>query len=90
MILIQEQIEKVSNFLRKIIILAKDYYLEQFSKEIATTAYNYLKSRLITAEIAKKFEIGYAPKGGGLLKNHLLSKGIKIEDIFDSGLVIFC
>ncbi len=74
-------------FLRKIIILAKDYYLEQFSKEIATTAYNYLKSRLITAEIAKKFEIGYAPKGGGLLKNHLLSKGIKIEDIFDSGLV---
>ena len=50
------------------------------------TAREYLKSRDIGSEIAKSWQLGYAPDGGGALLAHLRKAGFRDNELRASGL----
>jgi len=49
-------------------------------------ARDYLKSREINSDIAKSWELGYAPDGGGALLAHLRKSGFREDELRESGL----
>ena len=52
-------------------------------------ARSYLKSRGITAEVAKSWKLGYAPDSWDALSSWAKGKGFRDEEIITSGLVTF-
>jgi len=52
----------------------------------ATTAREYLKSRNITSEVAKSWQLGYAPDSWDAVIEMLREKGFSAEEIAQSGL----
>lgn len=63
---------------------AKRYYQAQFKNPAAGAAIEYLKSRGLTGEIAKRFGLGFAPPGWHNLE-HL---NVKEADLLTAGLVL--
>jgi len=60
------------------------FYIEQLRNDkAAKIAVDYLKSRGLSGEIAREFQVGYAPMGRGEL-----SKYFNIKTLVDAGLVI--
>jgi DNA primase len=70
--------------------LAAKYY-EYCLKELTESkiAQNYLRQRGLSAEIIKKFRIGYAPQSGDKFLKAALSKGAKPEVLQKAGLVSY-
>lgn len=66
--------------------LTTQWYENQLRSKEATQARDYLTKRRMTKEVAQKFRVGYAPDRG--LKDFLLSRSFKLEDIIKCGLVI--
>ena len=61
------------------------YYHENLTK--FPFVINYLKSRNITFEVAKKYGLGYSQDSWDGLYNHLLEKGFNQEDMLKVGLI---
>ncbi len=60
------------------------FYIEQLRNDkAAKVAVDYLKSRGLSGEIAREFQVGYAPMGRGELSKHF-----NIKTLVDAGLVI--
>jgi DNA primase len=68
--------------------LAAKYY-EYCLKELteSKTAQSYLRQRKLSAEIIKKFRIGYAPQSGDKFLKAALSKGLRPEVLQKAGLL---
>ncbi|MCX7805610.1 MAG: DNA primase [Planctomycetota bacterium] len=64
---------------------ATEYFGEQLASDAGRRAREYLKGRGISEESWRKFGLGYAPGGGGLV-NHLRSKGAPDKAIERAGL----
>ena len=73
--------------LYEIVALACQFFEDQLRTRAATPARDYLKSRGLTDAICKRFHIGYAPDGNSALKDHLLARGVSLEDMVEVGLV---
>lgn len=68
---------------------ASQFYEEQLRKnENRTDAVNYLKSRGLTGQAAKAFNIGFAPSGWNNLINLLSEDGKNIKLLEEAGMVI--
>ena len=77
--------EKKKKSLYDVITLAASFFEEQLRGRAGASARAYLESRGLTAETAKKFRLGYAPSGDGLIA-HLKSHGVEIADMVEAGL----
>lgn len=73
--------------LYEVIQTAQDYYLAEFKTNRAKMGRDYLLRRGITAEIIKKFGLGWSGDGRGGLIDYLKSKGYSLEQIGEVGLL---
>lgn len=62
------------------------YFQEHLFGEKGAVARQYLQKRGITAQVAKQFRLGYAPRGSGLL-TRLTEKGFSIKTAVSLGLI---
>ena len=62
---------------------AMDFYKQQL--RISAAAKKYLQGRGITGELARDYQLGYAPSGWQTLENGL--EGVGLEALVDAGLV---
>ena len=67
--------------------LAADFYQEYLWSKAGNGAREYLEKRGLTAEIVKKFALGYAPDGWDNLLKYLLKKGYSHKQIEEAGLI---
>ncbi|HHX86519.1 MAG TPA: DNA primase [Actinomycetales bacterium] len=67
--------------------LAAEFYASQLASRDALTGRVFLDQRGFTREHADHFGIGYAPRGGRDLFNHLTAKKFSKEDLVKAGLV---
>ncbi len=85
----QKKSSSKNSYLFKINSLTSNYYHKiLISGEIAQDAREYLKSRGINSQIAKQFNIGYAPSNWDNLVKLFDSKNIDIQNLEEVGLVI--
>ena len=63
---------------------AKDFYAEELHRN--TAAMDYLKSRGLTEETIKEFELGFS-SGGEALTMNLIKKGFDVNDATRAGLI---
>src|SRR5580698_7070211 len=61
------------------------FFEEQLRAKTGTEAREYLVSRGLNGEAAKKFRIGYAPSGNATLIEHLKTKNITVDDMVAAG-----
>ncbi|MGI5824827.1 MAG: DNA primase, partial [Bacillota bacterium] len=67
--------------------IARDFYQEYLWSKSGDKARDYLEKRGLTAEIVKKFALGYAPEGWDTLLKYLLKKGYNHKQIEEAGLI---
>lgn len=67
--------------------LAADYFAEQLASPDALTARQFLAERGFDRAAAEQFSLGYAPRGGRQLADHLRAKGFTHEELVTGGLV---
>lgn len=67
---------------------AAEFYQSQLAGNEASTARELLVSRGFDPESAKKFGVGYAPKGWRNLIEHLNKKGFTLEELVAAGLAM--
>jgi DNA primase len=68
---------------------ASEFFRQQlWEDEIGDAARDYLEGRGIPREDAERFTLGYAPKDGTILRNHLTSLGIDDERQLAAGLLV--
>ena len=81
-----QKIKKENEYsnLEEVIKIANIFYQKQLRK--SPKAISYLKSRGLTGEIAKEFEIGYAPEGWQNLKT--VFKKYEDESLVKAGLIV--
>lgn len=77
--------------LKQRLIAINQEALNFFKKNLENTleVKAYLKKRGLKEETINLFELGYAPDNWRALLIYLLKKGYKLEDIFQTGLIIF-
>ncbi len=63
------------------------FFEEQLRAPAGAEARDYLKSRGLNGEVAKKFRLGYAPSGHATLLEHLKTKNITVDDMVAAGVV---
>ncbi|MBL6853617.1 MAG: DNA primase [Alphaproteobacteria bacterium] len=63
------------------------FFEEQLRAKNGAEARDYLRSRALDGETAKKFRLGYAPTGNGTLIEHLKTKNITLDDMIAAGVV---
>lgn len=69
-------------------LVAKFYHHLLLNKKIANEAVNYLESRGFSREDFKKYYLGFAPPGWTTLLDFLTSRGYKIDELLQAGLII--
>ena len=74
--------------LLKVSGLARDFYCRLLASDAGSRAREYMKSRGISDEIAKRFSLGFAPDEWGELGDHLRKTGVSIAVAEAAGLVI--
>ncbi|MCY3873847.1 MAG: DNA primase [Rhodobacteraceae bacterium] len=82
--------EKSDNQSRLIGIIeqAQSFFRLQLDAARGAAARKYLDQRAITSDAIDLFGIGYAPNDRSLLSKHLTGKGISLDDLIETGLVI--
>jgi DNA primase len=70
-----------------IIEIACVFFEDQLRARSGTEARDYLKSRGLDGDIAKRFRLGYAPDSNSALKDHLSAKNIPLPAMVEAGLV---
>ena len=63
------------------------FFEEQLRAPGGAEAREYLQSRGLSGEVAKKFRLGYAPSGTSTLLEHLKTKNITVDDMVVAGVV---
>lgn len=66
---------------------AEEFFAAQLSSADALIARQFLASRGFDRDAAERFGCGFAPIGGRVLRDHLLSKGFTREELVKAGLV---
>ncbi len=82
-----EEREEKKKSLYEIVEAACVFFEEQLRAKDGAVAREYLLSRGLNGEAAKKFRLGYAPDGNSALKDHLYAKNIPLDDMVAAGLV---
>ena len=67
---------------------APSYFRMQLNAARGTQAREYMDQRGIASETLAIFGIGYAPKDRSSLSQHLTGKGVSLDDLVETGLVI--
>ncbi|HEY5339377.1 MAG TPA: DNA primase [Rhizomicrobium sp.] len=82
-----EERELKKKSLYEIVEAACVFFEDQLRAKGSETAREYLLSRGLNGEAAKKFRLGYAPDSNTALKDHLYAKNIPLDDMVAAGLV---
>ncbi len=82
--------EKIDRQSRLIDVLdqALAFFRLQFNSAKAGPTRRYLHDRGLSEDTIMTFEIGYAPRDGSSLRQHLTEKGVQVADMIEAGLVI--
>lgn len=67
--------------------IARDFYQECLWSKLGENARAYLEKRGLTADIVKKFALGYAPDSWDSLLKYLIKKGYSHKQIESAGLI---
>ncbi len=65
---------------------AKNFFMQSLQKD--SNALAYVKSRFLSSEHIKNFELGYSPNGFDVVFNYLTSKGFSKQGILKCGLAV--
>lgn len=79
--------EEKRKSLYDVIELAASFFEAQLHASGGRVARDYLASRALNEETAKKFRLGYAPASGNGLIEHLTAKNVTMDDMIAAGLV---
>ena len=79
--------EEKKKSLTDIIEAASVFFEEQLLGRAGAEARDYLRSRGLNGETAKRFRLGYAPSGHTTLIEHLKTKNITVDDMIAAGVV---
>ena len=63
------------------------FFEEQLRAKAGAEARDYLRSRGLDGEAAKRFRLGYAPTGNATLIEHLKTRNITLDDMIAAGVV---
>jgi len=74
--------------LHDVMELAAKYFEESLQARTGARARGYLNDRGLTPEIQSRFRMGYAPAERFALKEYLGAKGVPVEDMIETGLLI--
>ena len=66
--------------------LAADFFVEQLSSPDAMTARQFLAERGFDREAAERFDVGFAPRDGRALLQHLRGRGFSDQELVSAGL----
>ncbi|MEJ1967619.1 MAG: DNA primase [Rhizomicrobium sp.] len=83
----EEAREEKKKSLYDVVAAACAFFEEQLLARPGAEAREYLKSRGLDAEVAKKFRLGYAPDSNSALIGHLTTKNVVMDDMVAAGLV---
>ncbi len=78
--------EEKRKSLYDVIELAASFFEAQLHASGGRVARDYLASRALNEETAKKFRLGYAPASGNGLIEHLTAKNVTMDDMIAAGL----
>src|ERR1700744_2193965 len=82
----EEAREEKKKSLYDVIEAACAFFEDQLRAPAGAEARDYLRGRGLNGEVAKKFRLGYAASGNGLLE-HLKTKNITVDDMSAAGVV---
>ncbi len=74
--------------LHDVMELAAKFFEESLQARTGARARGYLNDRALTPQIQSRFRMGYAPSERFALKEYLGGKGVSVEDMIETGLVI--
>jgi DNA primase len=74
--------------LHDVMELAAKFFEESLQARIGARARGYLNDRGLTPEIQSRFRMGYAPAERFALKEYLGAKGVSVQDMIETGLLI--
>jgi DNA primase len=74
--------------LHDVMELAAKFFEESLQARTGARARGYLNDRGLTPEIQARFRMGYAPAERFALKEYLGGKGVSVEDMIETGLLI--
>ncbi|MBY0532026.1 MAG: DNA primase [Xanthobacteraceae bacterium] len=74
--------------LHDVMELAAKFFEESLQARTGARARGYLNDRGLTPEIQSRFRMGYAPAERFALKEYLGGKGVPVEDMIETGLLI--
>ena len=77
--------EEKKKSLYDVIEAACAFYEAQLRESVGKAARDYLSSRGLNGEAAKRFRLGYAPSGNALIE-HLKTKNVTMDDMIAAGL----
>jgi len=66
---------------------AADYFIACLKSQQGTPGRTFLSDRGFPADAVEKFGVGFAPRGGRDLSNHLRSKGFRDDELIEAGLI---
>jgi DNA primase len=83
-----DRAEQKRKSLYEVMELATKYFEAHLAGPLGRAAKEYASKRALTADTIREFRIGYAPSNRFGLKEYLVSKGVSIEDMIETGLLI--
>jgi len=84
----EEQREERAKSLFDVMELATKYFEQNLASNVGAQARGYLSDRAITPSTNVEFRLGYATANRFGLKEYLGSKGVSVEDMIETGLLI--
>jgi DNA primase len=84
----EEQRDQRQKSLFDIMELAAKYFEQNLASSGGAQARGYLSDRAIAPSTVVEFRLGYAPLGRFGLKEYLGSKGVSVDDMIETGLLI--
>jgi DNA primase len=72
----------------KIIAAAAKFFQQHLLYHKHHEARNYLQGRNVSSDMIEAFQIGYAPNGWNNLRDFLISKGARVDELLQLGLIV--
>ncbi len=83
-----EKKEQRRRTLHDVMEIAAKFFEESLQSRTGARARGYLNDRGLTPDIQARFRMGYAPAERFALKEYLGAKGVSVEDMIETGLLI--